>query len=164
MRHDPFGRGALNRSLQAVARFAPGATTTRPTLHRMRGVTIGEGTFIGTDALIETSYPHLVSIGSYVAVGIRTVIIGHFRGPVPKEATVRIEDDAFLGPGTIILPNVTVGYGAVVTAGSVVTKSVPPLTFVRGNPARVIATCGVPLGMRTPPKEFYRQLKPIDKS
>lgn len=163
MTYDPIARGLRNRLLQMMARFAPGATTTRPRLHRMRGVAIGQGTFIGTDALIETSYPHLVSIGDYVAIGIRSVIIGHFRGAVPETPTVRIEDDVFIGPGVIILPNVTIGHGAVVTAGSVVTKSVPPLTLVQGNPAQVIATCGVPLGMRTLPKEFYRRLRPVDR-
>jgi acetyltransferase-like isoleucine patch superfamily enzyme len=115
--------------------------------------------------LIETSYPQLVSIGNEVAIGIRSVIIAHFRGPIPRDRpSVRIEDQAFLGPGVIILPNVTVGYGAVVTAGSVVAKSVPPLTMVQGNPARPIAKCGVPLGMTTPLKEFYAKLRPLPEA
>ena len=142
---------------------APGATTVRVTMHRLRGVSIGDGVFIGTDALIETSYPHLVSIGDGVAIGIRSVIIGHFRGPLPSQPTVIIESDVFIGPGVIILPNVTIGHGAVVTAGSVVTPSIPPMTLVRGNPAKPVARCGVPLGMKTPPKEFYRQLRPLDR-
>jgi serine acetyltransferase len=64
----------------------------------------------------------------------------------------------------IILPNVTIGRGAVVTAGSVVTQSVPPMTIVQGNPAVPIANCGIPL---SPPeitlKEFSRRLRPLDK-
>src|SRR5947208_178853 len=70
-------------------------------------------------------------------------------------------DDAFLGPGVIIMPNVTIGAGAVVAAGSVVTRSVAPLTMVQGNPAKPIARCGIPLGLDTPIKEFYRRLTPI---
>lgn len=159
---DPILAGIRNRSLQIVARFAPGAKTIRVHLHRMRGVEIGEHVFIGTDALIETAYPHLVSIGDDVAIGIRSVIIGHFKsGGDLRGPTVRIEDHAFIGPGVIVLPNVTIGQGAVVTAGSVVTKSVPPMTMVQGNPAEPIARCGVPLGLRTPLNEFYRGLKPI---
>ena len=77
------------------------------------------------------------------------------------EPAVVIEDDAFIGPDVTILPNVTIGRGAVVTAGSVVSRSVPPLTMVQGVPARPVARCGVALGMRTPLKEFYRQLRPI---
>lgn len=153
---------ARNRILQGLARYAPGGYTVRVKLHRLRGVTIGEGTFIGTDALIETAYPHVVSIGNGVAIGIRSIIIAHFRGPLRADRpSVRIEDDVFIGPGVIILPHVTIGYGAVVAAGSVVTKSVPPLTLVQGNPAVPVARCGVALGLRTPLPEFYRQLRPL---
>ena len=159
---DPFLAGTRNRMLQVIARYAPGATTTRVKLHRLRGVAIGEGTFIGTDALIETSYPQLVSIGSDVAIGIRSVIIAHFRGRVNVDRpSVVIEDHVFIGPGVIILPHVTIGRGAVVMAGSVVSRSVPPMTMVQGNPARAVAMCGVPLGMATPLGDFLRQLKAI---
>ena len=137
-----------------------------------RGVTIGYGVFIGMDALIETSSPELIEIGDRVAIGIRVTIIGHFRGhsrsdtgetprATMRTAGVRIEDDAFIGPSVTILPNVTIGRGAVVTAGSVVARSVPPLTMVQGNPAKPIAKCGVPLGMGTPIKEFYKHLTPV---
>jgi maltose O-acetyltransferase len=131
-------------------------------------VHVGSGAFIGTAAIIETAHPKLVSIGEGAVIGIRTVIIGHFHPETADEdpkrfsdPTVRIEDHAFIGPGVIILPHVTVGHGAVVNAGSVVTKSVPPMTMVQGNPAEPIARCGVALGMETPLKEFYRRLTPI---
>jgi acetyltransferase-like isoleucine patch superfamily enzyme len=129
----------------------------------MRGVKIGSGCFIGTDVIIETAFPHLVEIGDRVDLSMRTTIVAHQQGEVADEskASVRIEDDVFIGPGSILLPHVTVGHGAVVTAGSIVTTSVPPLTMVRGNPAEPIARCGVPLGRSTPMREFYRRLRPI---
>jgi acetyltransferase-like isoleucine patch superfamily enzyme len=160
-------RGPLNRVLQIAALYAPGAESTRVWIHRARGVKIGDGVFIGTDAIIETSKPHLVSIGDGAAIGIRSTIIAHFRGRTKADAggvdtpSVLIGKDAFIGPGVIILPNVTIGEGAVVTAGSVVTRSVAPLTMVQGNPARPIARCGVALGMKTDLAEFYRRLKPL---
>ncbi len=49
-----------------------------------------------------------------------------------------IEDDAWIGMNCIILKGVTIGKGAIVGAGSVVTKDVPAWTLVAGNPARVI--------------------------
>lgn len=49
-----------------------------------------------------------------------------------------IEDDAWIGGNTTILPGVRVGHGAVVGAGSVVTKDVPPMTVYAGNPAKFI--------------------------
>ncbi len=156
--------GVVNRALQLVALYAPGATTVRPALHRRRGVSIGRDVFIGTDSIIETSHPDLVSIGDEVVIGIRCVIVGHFRVDEEKpirRPSVRLEDKVFLGPGVIVLPNVTIGYGAVINAGSVVTRSIPRLTMAQGNPASPVARCGVPLGVNTPTKEFYRALRPI---
>jgi maltose O-acetyltransferase len=51
---------------------------------------------------------------------------------------VRIGDRVWIAYRAIILPGVTIGEGAVVGAGSVVTKDVEPYTIVAGNPARVV--------------------------
>ena len=158
--------GARNRILQALARSAPGGSTLRVWLHRARGVDIGSATAIGVDVLIETAFPQLVKIGSRVSIGLRVTIIGHMR-EVGGEAirqrkpTVTIEDDVYIGAAAVILPNVVIGRGAVVTAGSVVTRSVEPQTMVQGNPAHVVASCGLPLGRSTPLKLFYQHLRPI---
>src|ERR1700736_5058408 len=133
--------GIVNRFLQLLARIAPGATTLRVWLNRWRGVRIGQNVWIGYDVIVETSRPHLVTIGNGVSIGIRTTIIAHFR----EQQGVVIDDNASLGPGVIVLPNVTIGRGSIVAAGSVVTKSVPPKTMVQGNPARPIATVEIPL-------------------
>jgi acetyltransferase-like isoleucine patch superfamily enzyme len=163
--------GIRNRALQILALYAPGGDSTRVLLHRLRGVQIGDQSWIGFDTLIEPSYPHRVVIGNRVAIGIRVLILAHFAhhgrnreasgGELGERVSVRIEDDVFIGPGAVIMPNVTIGAGAVVTAGSVVTRSVAPLTMVQGNPAKPIARCGIPLGLETPIKEFYRRLTPI---
>jgi serine acetyltransferase len=150
-------RGVVNRLLQVVALYIPGATTTRVWLHRARGVRIGEGTFIGAAAILETERPDLVTIGKRVNIGIRAVVIAHFW----NHLGVDIGDDVFIGPGAIIMPGITIGRGAVVTAGSVVSRSVPEMTMVRGNPAEPIARCGVPLGLSTPIDDFARKLRPI---
>jgi len=166
--------GVRNRALQLAALYSPGGDTIRPMLHRRRGVKIGRRTWVGFDTLIEPSYPHRVEIGDRVAIGIRVLILAHFAhlgrnresasGELDERVSVRIEDDVFIGPGAIIMPNVTIGQGAVVTSGSVVTRSVAPLTMVQGNPAQPIARCGVPLGLDTPVKEFYARLTPIEST
>ena len=158
--------GLKNRLFQYLALYIPGYRSTRVWLHRMRGVTIGKNTSIGLSALIETAYPSLVFIGDNVSIGMRAIIIGHLRdSTVDARAshrhTVRIENDVYLGPGVIVLPNVTIGEGAVVTAGSVVSKSVPPRTLVQGNPAKPIAHCRVSLGGGVSYEEFLRGLTPI---
>lgn len=160
-----------NRVFQAIALNAPGGDTVRPWLHRRRGVQIGEGTWVGLGAMIEPGFPRRVVIGNRVVIGIRVTIIAHFEYKgidrrtgmtfSPDDVSVRIEDDAFIGPTAVILPDVTIGHGAVVTAGSVVSRHVPPLTMVQGNPAKPVARSRVPLGLQTPLHEYYRQLKPI---
>ena len=150
-------RQAKDRILQLIAFHAPGAKSLRVQLHRWRGVKIGQGVWIGYQALLDTSHPHLISIGNNVIISIRAMLIAHFRGP----QGIRIEDDVFIGPGAIILPNVTIGRGAVVTAGSVVSSSVAPMTVVQGNPARPIATCGVTLGEKTNMEQFLCSLRPL---
>jgi serine acetyltransferase len=149
--------GIKNRILQVLARIAPGATTTRVILNRWRGVNIGKDVWIGYDTIIETSCPHLVTIRDRAQVGIRATIIAHNR----EQQGVVIEEDAALGAGVIVLPNVTVGRGAIVAAGSVVTKSVPPKTMVQGNPAQPIATVEIPFGPGVSLKEFAKGLRPI---
>jgi acetyltransferase-like isoleucine patch superfamily enzyme len=100
-------------------------------------------------------------IGSYVAIGWNTAIAdsdfhpiapaeriadavacsplgkGRPRPPIARKAVV-IEDDVWIGPGCTILKGVTIGRGAFVEAGSVITKDVPAGARVMGNPARVV--------------------------
>jgi carbonic anhydrase/acetyltransferase-like protein (isoleucine patch superfamily) len=157
-REETFLRGSINRFFQLLARILPGGQTIRIMLHRARGVHIGRNVFISEDVILETACPDLITIEDRVSIGIRTIIIAHFRELMQG---VRIESDAFVGPGVIILPNVVIGRGAVVAAGSVVTRSVPPMTVVQGNPAVPVARCGIPLGPDVTQKEFSRQLKPL---
>jgi acetyltransferase-like isoleucine patch superfamily enzyme len=146
-----------NRFFQRLAMTAPGAMSLRVWLHRWRGVQIGQGVWISYEALIETSYPELVHIGDRVSIGIRATIIAHFR----ETRGVWIEDDVFVGPCACILPGVRLGRGSVISAGSVVTASVPENTVVQGNPAHPVAKAGIPLGLTTPVRDFVKHLGPL---
>jgi serine acetyltransferase len=150
-------RGLANRILQHLARVLPGAQSLRVMLHRARGVQIGKNVWIGYDVVLDTSRPFLITLEDGCTISMRATVVAHFRG----STGVKIEQDAFIGPGAIILPNVVVGRGAVVTAGSVVTRSIPPMTMVQGNPAVPVAKCGVPLIAKFTVKEFSKHLQPI---
>lgn len=160
-----FFAGMKNRILQILARNVPGRKSLRVRLHRWRGVQIGENVDIASDVILETGYPELVSIGNNVIINIRATIVAEFmeatRDRSKKDVSVRIEDDVVIGAQALILPNVVVGRGAVVTAGSVVTRSVPPMIMVQGNPAVPVAKCGIPLSHKVTLKEFYQKLKPL---
>jgi amino acid adenylation domain-containing protein len=153
-----------NRILQLIARVAPDAMRVR--LHRRRGVRIGAGVSIGYDCVVETAFPQLVAIGDGVNVGMRCTIIAHFRGMenvTTLGPTVVIDQGAFVGPGVIVLPNVRIGAGAVIAAGSVVSSDIPAMTYARGNPARVLARCGLPLTGSVSYADFLANLVPLDR-
>jgi len=156
----PFGEsllvGVKNRLLQNLSDWVPARL--RVSLHRLRGVHIGDDVWIGRDSLIETAYPSSVRIGSGVTIGIRTTIIAHFQ----ETFGVEIGDKVYIGAGALILPGVTIGEGAVIAAGSVVTTSVPPMTAVQGNPAKRVAKCGIPLERHRSRMEFMKHLKSFE--
>lgn len=150
-------RGMSGRILQILARMLPGAQSLRVMLHRARGVKIGKGVWIGYDVVLDTARPDLIVIEDGVAISMRALVIAHFK----EQRGVRIEREAFIGPGAIILPGVIVGRGAVVKAGSVVSQSVPPMTVVQGNPAVPVAKCGIPFRQDVSLKLFSRHLQPL---
>jgi serine acetyltransferase len=151
-------RRSINRILQLFAAILPGGQHLRVSLHRARGVSIGRNVWISANVVLETEYPKLIKIGDEAFIGIGVIVIAHFK---ESRRGVRIGKQAFIGPGVIILPDVEIGDGAVVAAGSVVTSSVAAMTMVQGNPAVPVAKCGVPLWPDTPLKEFSRRLRPL---
>lgn len=110
------------------------------------GVTIGKGCRIATRNW--SSEPYLITIGDHVQVTRHVSIYTHggghaIRNTIPDFdvfGKVVIEDWAYIGAFSQIMPGVTIGKGAIVAAGSVVTKSVASGTVVGGNPARYICT------------------------
>jgi len=150
-------RGMCGRILQILARMLPGAQSLRVMLHRARGVKIGKGVWIGYDVVLDTARPDLITIEDGVAISMRALVIAHFK----EQRGVRIEREAFIGPGAIVLPGVIVGRGAVVKAGSVVSQSVPPMTIVQGNPAVPVARCGIAFRQDVSMKLFSRHLQPL---
>lgn len=89
-----------------------------------------------------------LQIGNFVLIGPNVNILsaGHEFGnpdkPIQKQGLtygkIIIEDDAWIGAGSVVLQGITIGKGAIVGAGSVVTRNVPPYAIVIGNPARIV--------------------------
>ena len=110
-----------------------------------RGLTVGKGFSRGAGVFLDPSHCHLITIGDDVTISIRVIVLAHDASTknklgVTKIGKVVIGDNCFIGAGAIILPNVEIGKGSIVAAGSIVTKSVPECVVVAGNPARVICT------------------------
>jgi acetyltransferase-like isoleucine patch superfamily enzyme len=132
-------RISLLQTLAAVCPF----NSMRIRLHRMRGVKIGKEVYIGKKVFIDNLYPDFIVINDKAHLHTESMIIAHFN-PARHFRTifeaaanpVEIGEGSIIGIRAIVMPGITVGPYAVVTAGSVVTKNVQSMTLVQGNPAR----------------------------
>lgn len=134
MRHAVYRRMGLT--------LAPTAVIHRGLeIREAAGVKIGEGSVIGFDAILDGRAG--IEIGRQVNVSSQAAIwtLQHDHRDsefVARGGPVRIGDYAWLSFRSTILPSVTVGEGAIVAAGAIVTRDVPPYAIVGGIPARVI--------------------------
>lgn len=106
--------------------------------------TLGDASFVGDHCTFDCSAPVCIGKNVFMASGVILVTGTHAIGPhnlragdfTPRDIT--IGDGCWIGTRVIVLPGVSIGAGAVVGAGSVVTRDVAPDTVVAGNPARLL--------------------------
>jgi len=129
--------------LHALAMNAPHDAISQR-LYRMRGTKIGQDVGIGQGTFLEESRPNLITIEDGVNIGPKVIIVTHDSSrhcvdpSLPIEfSPVTVKKNAYIGAGAIVLPGVTIGECAIVAAGAVVTKDVPPRSIVAGVPAKV---------------------------
>lgn len=151
-------RRGMDYFWQVLSRIVP-YSGIKIRLHRMRGVKIGRNVHIGPMVTLDDVYPNFIVIEDGVSIAGQNFILTHnkpmqyhrhlseaFLGPVI------IKKNAWIAIGVIILPGVTIGEGAIVASGSVVTKDVPPNTLVGGIPAKVLKEFemkdGIPIGFK----------------
>jgi acetyltransferase-like isoleucine patch superfamily enzyme len=144
---------ALRTARATVRRFFYGLRYVDPTAYLAGGCSIskdfqlGAYSYIGPSANIAPG----VRAGNYVMFGPGVVIVGKdhlfdkpgvptiFSGR-PPAALTWIDNDVWVGANATIIAGVRIGRGAVVAAGSVVTRDVPEYSIVGGVPAKVIGT------------------------
>jgi len=141
-----LGDGLTLRSWPRSNPLAPTAPVVLSTRRADAVIDIGDDCgFTGTTIVAADR----LTIGDRVLVGGNAMIVDFDFHPLTPEgraedinagaaAPIVIEDDVFVGMEALILKGVTVGEGAVVGAGAVVTQDVPPRTVAAGNPATVV--------------------------
>lgn len=112
-------------------------------LVKLGGVNVTGPCWIYRNVYFDSVAPHLITIEKGVTITQDTTILTHFLDPNQKGrmynlGEVKIEEDVFIGCNVVICNAVTIGKGAIVGAGSIVTKDIPPYQVWAGNPARYI--------------------------
>ncbi|MFU8861991.1 MAG: acyltransferase [Cyclonatronaceae bacterium] len=110
-------------------------------------LSIGNGSYLNRNTLIVCE--DRVEIGKNCKIAWDVIIMDSDLHPINDTSPiinkpVRIEDGVWIGCRSIILKGVTIGEGAVIAAGSVVTKNIPPRTVYGGSPAKLIAELNGP--------------------
>ncbi|WP_067177542.1 sugar O-acetyltransferase [Microtetraspora niveoalba] len=109
-------------------------------------ISLGDRVFVNFGCVfLDMSYIDIGN-GAWVGPGVQLLTGTHPLDPQLRKAgyeygqKITVGADAWLGGGVIVMPGITIGDGAVIGAGSVVTKDVPPGVLAYGNPARVVRT------------------------
>lgn len=111
-----------------------------------KNIKIGDNVFINSGVRFGCPPPAEIIIGNHVAIGPRVLFetLNHSltynqEGYRPgKSKGIIIEDYVWIGANATILPNLRIGKGSVIGAGSVVTKNIPPFCLAAGVPARIV--------------------------
>lgn len=132
------GRVALNFIVITLCRYIP-SLAVKNWLLRGLGMKVGRDVSFGLAAMVDIFFPQLITIGDNSLLGYNSTILCHeFLIHEYRTGEVVVGRDVMIGANSTILPGVVIGDGAVVAAGSLVNRDVPPGAMVAGVPARVL--------------------------
>lgn len=97
---------------------------------------IGNYVSIASDSLFLLGTNHQTE--TITTYPLHSKLVGRTPMDALSKGPIIVEDEAWIGSNAIVLSGVTIGKGAIVAAGAIVTKSVPPYAIVGGNPAKII--------------------------
>lgn len=122
----------------------------RPWVLRKIGCHVGKDVFVGSQVWVDSGHADLIYIGDHTHITARTVLLCHKKdlktyhkyddyAKLPyMKGEIHIGNGCSTGTGTMIMPGVTIGDGAIIGAYSLVTKDIPAWTIATGRPAKVV--------------------------
>jgi acetyltransferase-like isoleucine patch superfamily enzyme len=136
----------IKNTILLLLAYACPSVKIRVWFHRLRGVKIGKGCYVGMFCFIDNLYPEYIYIEDGASVNAGAMLIAHFNPSVrfkqvleAKVSPIIIKEGAIIAVRCVILPGVTIGENAIVSSGSVVSEDVEARTLVRGNPAKKVS-------------------------
>lgn len=133
----------------------------RKWLQRQRGVKIGKNVHWGTNVIVDYPYPYFVKVEDSASISGNDYFLAHCK-PLDYHAhcaesyvaPIIVHKHAWIAVNVTILPGVEIGEGAIVSAGSIVSKDIPPFTVAKGDPAKVVADIAEIVKENYKPEEF----------
>lgn len=136
-----FWKVAKNFIVIQLARYTPFMSVKNWLYRTFLGMKVGEKTSFALMVMPDIMFPEKISVGRNTVIGFNTTILAHeYLIKEYRLGDVIIGDEVMIGANSLIMPGVTIGDGAIVSAGTMVHKDVPPGYFVGGNPMQVIYT------------------------
>ena len=107
-----------------------------------RNIGFGKNVFVNTNCTFMDRGGITIEEGSLIGPNVSLITLNHSENPQKRHMTcsapIHICKNVWIGVGATVLPGITIGEGAIIAAGAVVTKDVPPLSIAAGVPAKII--------------------------
>ncbi|MGD6817169.1 acyltransferase [Metabacillus sp. 84] len=137
----PFWKVAKNFMVIQIARYTPFLGMKNWLYRTFLKVKVGDQTSFALMVMLDIMFPEKIKVGRNSVIGYNTTILAHeYLIKEYRLGDVIIGDEVMIGANSTILPGVTIGHGAIVSAGTLVHKDVPDGAFAGGNPMQIIYT------------------------
>lgn len=137
----PFWKVAKNFLVIQTARYTPFLPMKNWLYKSFLGMKVGKHSSFALMVMPDVMFPERISVGENSVIGYNTTILAHeYLIKEYRLGDVIIGDEVLIGANSTILPGVTIGDGAIISAATLVHKDVPAGAFVGGNPMQMIYT------------------------
>lgn len=137
----PFWKVVRNFAVIQLARYTPFLGMKNWLYRNFLGMKVGEHTSFALMVMLDVMFPEKISVGRNTVIGYNTTILAHeYLIKEYRLGPIEIGNEVMIGANSTILPGITIGDGAIISAGTLVHKDVQPGTFVGGNPMKLIYT------------------------
>lgn len=137
----PFWKVVKNFIVIQLARYTPFLGMKNWLYRTFLRMEVGDETAFALMVMPDVMFPEKISVGKNTIIGYNTTILAHeYLIKEYRIGRVVIGDEVLIGANSTILPGVTIGDGATISAGTLVHKNIPAGAFVGGNPMKMIYT------------------------
>ena len=137
----PFWKVVKNFVVIQLARYTPFLGMKNWLYRTFLHMKVGKHTSFALMVMPDVMFPEKISVGINTVIGYNTTILAHeYLIHEYRLGELVIGDEVLIGANSTILPGLSIGNGAIVSAGTLVHKDVPEGAFVGGNPMKIIYT------------------------